>query len=80
MSGINAAGSASNPCIIEQFDLISDRREEPFDLAPFIAAIDYYEDVFSPTITMKVMILNESQNVKDEEDKDLKDGTSEPES
>ena len=79
MSGIKPAGSASNPCIIEQFDLISDRREEPFDLAPFIAAIDYYEDVFSPTITMKVMILNESQNVKDEEDKDLKDETSEPE-
>ena len=80
MSEIKAAGSASNPCIIEQFDLISDRREEPFDLAPFIAAIDYYEDVFSPTITMKVMILNESQNVKDEEDKDLKEETSEPES
>ena len=74
MSGINAAGSASNPCIIEQFDLISDRREEPFDLAPFIAAIDYYEDVFSPTITMKVMILNESQNVTDqteEEDEEI---------
>ena len=75
MSEIKAAGSASNPCIIEQFDLISDRREEPFDLAPFIAAIDYYEDVFSPTITMKVMILNESQNVKDqtEEEDELLD-------
>ena len=74
MSGINAAGSASNPCIIEQFDLISDRRAKPFNLAPFVAAIDYYEDVFSPTITMKVMILNESQNVTDqteEEDEEI---------
>ena len=74
MSGLNAAGSASNPCIIEQFDLISDRRDKPFNLAPFVAAIDYYEDVFSPTITMKVMILNESQNVTDqteEEDENI---------
>ena len=81
MSGLNAAGSASNPCIIEQFDIISDRREKPFNLAPFIAAIDYYEDVFSPTITMKVMILNESQNVSDqteEEDENIDYNPSEP--
>ena len=81
MSGINAAGNASNPCIIEQFDLISDRRAKPFNLAPYIAAIDYYEDVFSPTITMKVMILSESQNVTDqteEEDDEVDKKESEP--
>ena len=81
MSGINAAGNASNPCAIEQFDLISDRRAKPFNLAPYIAAIDYYEDVFSPTITMKVMILSESQNVTDqteEEDDEVDKKESEP--
>ena len=78
MSGINAAGSASNPCIIEQFDLISDRRAKPFNLAPFVAAIDYYEDVFSPTITMKVMILNESQNVTDQTEEEDEETGVEP--
>ena len=81
MSGINAAGNASNPCAIEQFELISDRRAKPFNLAPYIAAIDYYEDVFSPTITMKVMILSESQNVTDqteEEDDEVDKKESEP--
>ena len=74
MTGIKPAGSASNPCKIDIFELFSDRRtkktdsgeEIGFDLSPYIAAVDYYEDVFSPTITMKVMILNESQNVKDQ--------------
>ena len=81
MSGINAAGNASNPCAIERFDLISDRRAKPFNLAPYIAAIDYYEDVFSPTITMKVMILSESQNETDqteEEDDEVDKKESEP--
>ena len=78
MSEINAAGSASNPCIIEQFDLISDRRAKPFNLAPFVAAIDYYEDVFSPTITMKVMILNESQNVTDQTEEEDEETGVEP--
>ena len=78
MSGINAAGNASNPCAIEQFDLISDRRAKPFNLAPFVAAIDYYEDVFSPTITMKVMILNESQNVTDQTEEEDEETGVEP--
>ena len=64
--------SATNQCIIEEFLIHSDRRKEgekPFDLAPFIVAVDYFEDIFSPCVTLKVLILNESQVVtEDEED------------
>ena len=42
--------SAANQCIIEEFLIHSDRRKEgekPFDLAPFIVAVDYFEDIES---------------------------------
>ena len=69
--------SATNQCIIEEFLIHSDRRKEgekPFDLAPFIVAVDYFEDIFSPCVTLKVLILNESQVVtEDEEDTESTD-------
>ena len=69
--------SATNQCVIEEFLIHSDRRKEgekPFDLAPFVVSIDYFEDIFSPCITLKVLILNESQVVaEDEEDAESTD-------
>ena len=69
--------SATNQCIIEEFLIHSDRRKEgekPFDLTPFIAAVDYYEDIFSPCVTLKVLVINEAQVVtEDEEDTESTD-------
>ena len=40
---------------------------------PFIA-VDYYEDIFSPCVTLKVLVINESQVVtEDEEDTESTD-------
>ena len=69
--------SATNRSIIEEFVISSDRRDgyaeqtdqkgstSEFDLVPYVVSIEYFEDIFSPAITMKVTILNESQVVKD---------------
>ena len=69
--------SATNQCIIEEFLIHSDRRKEgekPFDLTPFIATVDYYEDIFSPCVTLKVLVINEAQVVtEDEEDTESTD-------
>tara|TARA_B100000900_G_scaffold107167_2_gene89155 strand:- start:5984 stop:7435 length:1452 start_codon:yes stop_codon:yes gene_type:complete len=69
--------SATNQCIIEEFLIHSDRRKEgekPFDLTPFVASIDYFEDIFSPCVTLKVLIVNEAQVVaEDEEDTESTD-------
>ena len=69
--------SATNQCIIEEFLIHSDRRKEgekPFDLTPYIASVDYFEDIFSPCITLKVLVVNEAQVVtEDEEDTENED-------
>lgn len=66
--------SATNRSIIEEFVISFDKKKqggegetnekgsnvEVFDLKDYVVSIDYFEDIFSPAITMKVVVLNET--------------------
>ena len=43
--------SASNPASYEQITLESNDQERTVDLRLGTVSVDYYEDIFSPTIT-----------------------------
>ena len=68
--------SASNPATYEQITIESNDQERTADLRMGTVAFDYYEDIFSPTITARVRVVNtgDSMSPKDATDSKKTDG------
>jgi len=50
--------SATESSIYEKFDIISADRSRTVDISAAIANFTYYEDIFSPTVTAKVTVMD----------------------
>tara|TARA_Y100000589_G_scaffold151213_1_gene144209 strand:- start:3851 stop:5188 length:1338 start_codon:yes stop_codon:yes gene_type:complete len=68
--------SASNPSIYEKFIIESTDGERSVDIAQGVVNFTYYENVFSPNLTAKVVIVNSGNTVvaKDGKEKSLYNG------
>ncbi len=68
--------SAANPATYEQITIESNDQERTADLRMGTVAFDYYEDIFSPTITARVRVVNtgDSMSPKDVSDPKKTDG------
>tara|TARA_Y100001970_G_scaffold63363_2_gene81118 strand:- start:8507 stop:9859 length:1353 start_codon:yes stop_codon:yes gene_type:complete len=68
--------SAANPATYEQITIESNDQERTADLRMGTVAFDYYEDIFSPTITARVRVVNtgDSMSPKDATDPKKTDG------
>lgn len=55
--------------IYEQFFIESDDKSKTVDIAQGVVSFDYYEDIFSPTITAKVMVVNTGNSIKGKDEK-----------
>ena len=68
--------SAANPASYEQITIESNDQERTADLRMGTVAFDYYEDIFSPTITARVRVINtgDSMSPKDATESKKTDG------
>tara|TARA_B100001287_G_scaffold276670_1_gene288603 strand:+ start:2853 stop:4199 length:1347 start_codon:yes stop_codon:yes gene_type:complete len=68
--------SATNPAQYEIITVESNDQERTADLRLGTVAVDYYEDIFSPTITAKIRVINtgDSMAPKDKTDSSKSDG------
>ena len=55
--------SASDPSRYEEILIESSESKETVDLRPGVQSVDYYEDIFSPTITAKVIVTETGNSV-----------------
>ena len=55
--------SLSDPSIYEEILIESNDGSTSVDLRLGVQSIDYYEDIFSPTITLKMVITNTGNTV-----------------
>ena len=55
--------------IYEQLFIESNDQSKTVDIKLGTASIDYYEDIFSPTITAKIVVANTGDSIKDSNDK-----------
>ena len=62
--------SASNPSIYEEMFIESNDRSKTVDLKLGIVSFDYYENLYSPTITAKVRVFNTGDTVAGESEKE----------
>ena len=62
--------SAADPSIYEELILESNDRSRSVDLKLGAISIDYYEDLFSPTITAKIRIVNTGDSIAKEGSKE----------
>lgn len=60
--------SASNVSNFKQILINSNDRKRTVDLTGGTVAVNYYEDIFSPTITAKITVVNTGNTVKSVED------------
>ena len=68
--------SASKPALYEQITLESNDQQRTVDLRLGTVSVDYYEDIFSPTITAKIRVIDtgDSMSPKDDTDSSKTDG------
>ena len=68
--------SATNPSLYEIITVESNDQERTADLRLGTVSVDYYEDIFSPTITAKIRVINtgDSMAPKDKTDSTKSDG------
>ena len=68
--------SASKPALYEQITLESNDQQRTVDLRLGTVSVDYYEDIFSPTITAKIRVVDtgDSMSPKDSTDSSETDG------
>ena len=68
--------SAARPALYEQITVESNDQKRTVDLRLGAIAIDYYEDIFSPTITAKIRVIDtgDSMSPKDPTDDSKTDG------
>ena len=50
--------AAIDKSIYEKIIIESADQSKTVDIAPGVVSIDYYEDIFSPTITVKLQVVN----------------------
>ena len=55
--------------IYEQLFIESNDQSKTVDIKLGTASIDYYEDIFSPTITAKIVVANTGDSIKDSNEK-----------
>lgn len=55
--------------IYEQFFIESNDQSKTVDISQGVVSFDYYEDIFSPTITAKVMVVNTGNSIKGKDEK-----------
>jgi hypothetical protein len=55
--------------IYEQFFIESDDKSKTVDISQGVVSFDYYEDIFSPTVTAKVMVVNTGNTIKGKDGK-----------
>ena len=55
--------SLSDPSIYEEILIESNDGSTTVDLRLGIQSIDYYEDIFSPTITVKILVTNTGNTI-----------------
>jgi hypothetical protein len=60
--------SASNSSLYEEITIESNNQERTIDLRLGTISVDYYEDIFSPTITAKIRVVNNGDTIKNEKD------------
>ena len=58
--------SASDSSIYEELILESNDRSRSVDIKLGTISIDYYEDLFSPTITAKIRVVNTGDSIAKE--------------
>lgn len=56
--------SAINKSIYEELILESNDQKRTIDIRPGTVSIDYYEDIFSPTITAKIRVINTGDTIQ----------------
>ena len=61
--------AAIDKSIYEKIIIESADQSKTVDIAPGVVSIDYYEDIFSPTITVKLQVVNVGNAIKDENNK-----------
>ncbi len=68
--------SAAKPALYEELTLESNDQERTVDLKLGTVSVDYYEDIFSPSITAKVRVVNTGDSIspKDATDSKKTDG------
>lgn len=55
--------------IYEQFTIESADGSKSVDIKLGVASVDYYEDIFSPTVTAKIVVANTGDSIKDSKGK-----------
>tara|TARA_B100000287_G_scaffold435455_1_gene503836 strand:- start:881 stop:2203 length:1323 start_codon:yes stop_codon:yes gene_type:complete len=61
--------AAKDESIIEIATIESNDRSKSVDLRVGVISIDYYEDIFSPTVTAKMLVYNTGDSIKGKDDK-----------
>ena len=57
--------AAKDPSIYEYIIIESSDGKRKVNIEPAVVGFQYYEDIFSPTITAKMLIVNTGQSIKD---------------
>lgn len=61
--------SASNASNFKRLILESNNQNKTVDISAGTISIDYYEDIFSPTVTAKVAVINTGESIEGEDGK-----------
>ena len=61
--------SASNASNFKRLVLESTNKDKTVDISAGTVSIDYYEDIFSPTVTAKVAVINTGESIEGEDGK-----------
>ena len=61
--------SSANSSIFETIILESNDQKKTVDLKLGAVSVDYYEDIFSPTVTAKIRVINTGDSIKGKNDK-----------
>ncbi len=56
--------SAVDPSIYEEIIIESADGSKTVDIAAGVVMVDYYEDILSPTITVKIQVVNDGGTIK----------------
>ena len=63
--------SAKSPSIYEYVIIESADRSRSIDISAACATIEYFEDIYSPAITAKILVVNTGQSITGQDDKQL---------
>ena len=62
--------SAAKPSLYEILTIESNDKERNADLRLGAISVDYYEDIFSPTITAKIRVVNTGDSIAQKDNPD----------